>query len=236
MSEEEKEKVNEKEEEVEQQQQQEQQKPWWTWKDTVEVIPGGGLATFIPRLVDGDSTGAAIALGGVTLDILTFGTGGHAFKLGAKMLTHHSAKFGVKTIASITSKTAATSAIKAVPLTAAKLGAKACIKSNEKNDNTDIYLFEYKHNFDKNGIVYYLNINKVQINIYTSTLIDNKVKQNGIGGYITKSINNSWIVIDFGQLLICPNAYTLQGYSIDDKEVCILLLRTWTFLGLFNLV
>eukprot|EP01084_Bolivina_argentea_P187538 323013_1 len=102
--------------------------------------------------------------------------------------------------------------------------------------------FKYDSDFDENGIIYWIgtqrgkttkweNPTDKSVVVTTSTLTSGQLS--GVIGRVysatySDSQPNSWAIIDFGQMEIIPDMYTLRhGYSVGDAY-----MMNWRFEGM----
>ena len=100
--------------------------------------------------------------------------------------------------------------------------------------------FSYSHDYDTNGICYFLGTNYDQ-NKWINPAISNKIKLKSSGWYkgsindmvertpkcsFSSSVKNSWITFNFGDIAIKPTHYTLRHYENDSYYI-----KKWNILG-----
>eukprot|EP01084_Bolivina_argentea_P256702 432294_1 len=105
----------------------------------------------------------------------------------------------------------------------------------------DVNKFEYSHDFDKNGFLYYLGTKGFNhewcnpgasglVTCKSSSLMADSQTIHAIVGRtvtrcVTKPLKSSWMMIDFKNFAIAPTHYTLRHYASWDTEA----LRNWRF-------
>eukprot|EP01084_Bolivina_argentea_P209966 357537_1 len=104
--------------------------------------------------------------------------------------------------------------------------------------------FKRHHDFDKNGIIYWLGTNKGKSNTFknpvlrghaavaSSSIKSDSKHPNCILGRdtvrcVTKDNHYQWFLIDLRNILVSPTHYSLKHYSSHNNEA----LRTWKFEG-----
>jgi len=103
--------------------------------------------------------------------------------------------------------------------------------------------FTYSHDFDENGICYFLathggNVpwsnpcSQGLVNVTASSVMTDSVPMDAVVGLstvrcVTRAFPNSWVCIDFIGRRIAPSHYTIRHYSSWDTEA----LRCWQLQG-----